>query len=247
MRKYINFIVEILFVIEPLAIQLLLYFTTRFILKKYPKNKIYTACLIVTTVLLAIEKNIYLDSQNPAEMDAMDAFDGIVITIIWLPSYIGILISCIVRNIMSNKAGKEDIMAIDRADWHWKSAEEVYREAHGITGELTEEQEDEIWNLSAEHIGIFLEWIIENHMEGVDADEEDCEKVRNGEMSGTEYLFRNCDGKLCDVDINENLMPFVEFYYNDYCEDCVNINHSLLKKKIDERYESYKRRYGGVI
>ena len=31
-------------------------------------------------------------------------------------------------------------MAIDKADWHWDSAEKTYRKKHNITGELTEEQ-----------------------------------------------------------------------------------------------------------
>ena len=31
-------------------------------------------------------------------------------------------------------------MAIDRADWHWESAENEFRETHGITSELTQEQ-----------------------------------------------------------------------------------------------------------
>lgn len=35
-------------------------------------------------------------------------------------------------------------MAIDRADWHWDSTEELYRKTNSITGELTEAQEDEI-------------------------------------------------------------------------------------------------------
>lgn len=42
-------------------------------------------------------------------------------------------------------------MTIDRADWHWDSAEKLYRETHGIIGELTETQEDEIWSMSANH------------------------------------------------------------------------------------------------
>ena len=57
-------------------------------------------------------------------------------------------------------------MAIDRADWHWDSAEKLYRETHGITGELTDEQENEIWLLAGDHIGMFLRWIIENGFEG---------------------------------------------------------------------------------
>ncbi|MDE6834407.1 MAG: hypothetical protein K2J39_09230 [Ruminococcus sp.] len=34
----------------------------------------------------------------------------------------------------------------------------------------------------------FLRWVIENGMESDESDKEDCEKVRNGQMSGTEYL-----------------------------------------------------------
>jgi hypothetical protein len=61
-------------------------------------------------------------------------------------------------------------MAIDRADWHWDSAEEGYREAHGITGDLTQDQINQIWLLAANHIGLFLQWIIDRGFEGEDAD-----------------------------------------------------------------------------
>ncbi len=33
-------------------------------------------------------------------------------------------------------------MTVDRTDWHGDGAEEAYRDAHGITGELTEEAAD---------------------------------------------------------------------------------------------------------
>lgn len=117
-------------------------------------------------------------------------------------------------------------MAIDRADWHWDSAEKLYRETHNITGELTEEQEDEIWLLAGNHIGLFLRWIIESGFEGEEADRVYCEEVRRGEISGTEYLMRACDGKLWDEDIREDLLPFVKEYYedgryfSDYCGCC---------------------------
>ena len=149
-------------------------------------------------------------------------------------------------------------MTIDRADWYWDSTEKLYRETHGIIGELTETQEDEIWSMSANHIGLFLRWIIENGMECDDAGKEDCEKVRNGQMSGTEYLFSNCDGKFWDSDIKEDLLPFIEYYYisNDYYEDyiecCTNDydkqcfgvissedDYLKLRKKIDETYRIY--------
>lgn len=149
-------------------------------------------------------------------------------------------------------------MAIDRADWHWDSTEELYRKTYSITGDFTEEQEDEIWSLSANHIGLFLRWIIENGMEGDEADEEECEKVRNGQMSGSEYLLNNCDGKLWDEDIREDILPFVEYYYHangyfkDYADCCTNDNdkplygiissendYLQLKEKISGAYRNF--------
>ena len=150
-------------------------------------------------------------------------------------------------------------MAIDRADWHFESAEKLYRETHSITGELTEKQEEEISLLAAQHIGLFLRWIIERGFEGDDSDKEECEKVRSGQLSGAEYLLKNCDGKLWDEDIREDILPFAESYYgngNDYLDDyydcctndddkplygvkCSEADYLRLKDKIDKAYEKF--------
>ena len=149
-------------------------------------------------------------------------------------------------------------MQIDRADWHWESAEELYRKTHNVTGELTEKQEDEIWLFAANHIGLFLKWIIEQDFESDDSDKEECEKVKKGQMSGTEYLLENCDGKFWDSDIRDDILPFIEFYYesndyfNDYCECCLSDpdkpcygvisdenDYLKLKEKIDEAYKRF--------
>lgn len=149
-------------------------------------------------------------------------------------------------------------MSIDRADWHWESAEKLFRKKYNIVGELTEEQEYKIWLFAGNHIGLFLRWIIDRGLEGVDADREDCDKVKSGQMSGTEYLFKNCDGKLWDEDIKADILPFIEFYYssNDYYDDygecCLNdddkpcfgvisdeTDYLRLRNKIDEAYKRY--------
>ena len=70
-------------------------------------------------------------------------------------------------------------MAIDKADWHWDSAEKTYRKKHNITGELTEEQIEKIWLYASNHIGLFIKWVINNNFQGEDADAEDCQKVRD--------------------------------------------------------------------
>lgn len=149
-------------------------------------------------------------------------------------------------------------MSIDRADWHWDSAEELYRKVHCVKGELTEEQEEKIWLLAANHIGLFLKWIIDRGFEGDESDKDECEKVKNGQMSGTEFLLENCDGKFWDSDIREDILPFIKFYYesNDYFADygecclsdpdkpCYGVisdetDYLKLKAKIDAAYNRF--------
>lgn len=148
-------------------------------------------------------------------------------------------------------------MAIDRADWHWDSAEKLYRKTHNITGGLTEEQENEIWLLAGNHIGLFLRWVIDRGFQGEDADPDSCDKVRNGLMSGAEYLMQWCDGKLWDEDIRDDILPFVKEYYDDgdrffkdYC-DCCGIgmpvygfvsgdeDFARLKERMDAAYAKF--------
>lgn len=47
-------------------------------------------------------------------------------------------------------------MAIDKADWHWDDTEKLYRKTNNVEGKLTEEQQEEIWLLASNHIGLFL-------------------------------------------------------------------------------------------
>lgn len=111
-------------------------------------------------------------------------------------------------------------MAIDRYDWHYDSALEAYLERNNIMGELdkivdelTEEQENEVCLYAADHIGLFLKWIIESEFEGVESDPKGCELVRKGEINGAQYLMKYCDGKFWDVDVSDEIRPFVEWYY----------------------------------
>lgn len=106
-------------------------------------------------------------------------------------------------------------MALDRADWHYEDAEKQYRETHEVNGELTNKQVNEIWLKAANHIGLFLRWVIENNLEGEDADEEGCKEVREGKITGAEYLMEYCDGKFWDSDISEEALEFVKDYYEN--------------------------------
>ena len=105
---FVEGIIKLSIITAPLLIQYLLYIPARPIFKKVPKNKLYTVCLIVNTILLFISKSAYLSSQNIEDMEAMDAFDGLIITIMWAPWYIGVLIACIAGNIKAKNNQKKE-------------------------------------------------------------------------------------------------------------------------------------------
>lgn len=150
-------------------------------------------------------------------------------------------------------------MSIDRYDWHYDSAAKAYRERNNITGELTEEQSNEVCLYAADHIGLFLRWIIENGFEGEESDPEGCELVRKGEITGAQYLMDHCDGKFWDSDICEEIKPFVAEYYesdkNLYFNDLEampdykiyetisgDAEFNVLKTFIDKAYEEFNNR-----
>lgn len=150
-------------------------------------------------------------------------------------------------------------MAIDRFDWHYDSAADIYRESRGITGELTEDQADEVCLYAADHIGLFLRWVIENGFEGEESDPEGCERVRKGEITGAEYLLGYCDGKFWECDICDKIKPFVAEYYesddetrpyqyfrdlveavgeeNIFCKISGDSEYNALKPLIDRAYK----------
>lgn len=99
-------------------------------------------------------------------------------------------------------------MAIDRIDWHAESAEKAgFPYENGGT-----------------HIGIYLTWIIHNHLEGEDHTEESVEElelVRTRQMTGLDFLIQVCDEKFWEDDLNEEAIQFTQAYYesHDYYKD----------------------------
>lgn len=98
--------VGLLLIAAPLTIQLILYPLARLCFKKVPAHVMYWLCFVVNTILLHMIKMSYLNSQDPAEMEAFDAFDGLVMTLIWAPWYIGVLIWAIAKSIIAAKSKK---------------------------------------------------------------------------------------------------------------------------------------------
>jgi hypothetical protein len=93
-------------------------------------------------------------------------------------------------------------MSYDRADWHYGGnfPADLPREAGGT------------------HIGMFLAWAINNHVEGeIHHEDEDglvaLEAVRRREMTGRDFLFQACDEKFSDQDLNEEGNAFAAEYF----------------------------------
>ena len=88
-------------------------------------------------------------------------------------------------------------MAYDRADWHYGGD---YPE--GLPPEN-----------GGTHIGMFLAWAIMNGLEGESHREESptsIAAVRARQMTGREFLFKECDEKFWDEDLSDEGNAFAE-------------------------------------
>ena len=93
-------------------------------------------------------------------------------------------------------------MAIDRADWHYG-------------GEFPKGLPDEN---GGTHIGMFLAWAIINHLEGSELQEDvadSLERVRARQMTGRDFLFKECDEKFWEADLNDEANAFAKYYYTE--------------------------------
>src|SRR5262245_43945896 len=91
-------------------------------------------------------------------------------------------------------------MSYDRADWH---------SGGDFPSDLPPEN-------GGTHIGMFLAWAIMNGLEGElhrEDSEAELQAVRSRRMTGRDFLFRACDGKFWDEDLNEEGNMFARYYY----------------------------------
>lgn len=138
-------------------------------------------------------------------------------------------------------------MAIDRIDWHADSTE----------------QYDLPYENAGTHIGMFLAWVINHHLEGelhIEESLEELAQVRERKMTGREFLIKICDEKFWEEDLNGEGLAFVKFYYEaegyryyvDYEETLAqNLpsiyhvedtweNYDLIAAKITAAYQQWK-------
>ena len=92
---------------------------------------------------------------------------------------------------------------------------------------------------SGTHIGMFLAWVIMNGFEGVELKEDNPDAipaVRARKMTGREFLFRNCDSKLSDVDLNEEANAFAKYYYSSPEFRYLDDYHQTLAENLPSNY-----------
>jgi len=119
-------------------------------------------------------------------------------------------------------------MKYDDASWHTETVEAM----------------DMPEDYSGVHIGLFLKWCFIQGWAGelwtVEEAPEDVQRVINGEMSGTAFLFQNCDGKFTDEDLNDKGNAFAKAYYGEdvlYLSDLDAFAGDMIFRASEEEYD----------
>ncbi|WP_410210106.1 hypothetical protein [Aquirhabdus sp.] len=110
------------------------------------------------------------------------------------------------------------------------------------------------------HIALLLKWCFikgwagDLHLEDPESNN-DVEYVKQGQKSGTDFLFQWCDGKFTDEDLNDEGNAFIQVYYGEagkYLNDYANKfgplmyigsedQHDFKKfsNMVEKRYQSF--------
>lgn len=118
-------------------------------------------------------------------------------------------------------------MTIDRWDWHIG--------ADDFPKDMPDEN-------AGNHIGYFMEYLYKHDFIPNSSDNavEEYIKVKNGEVSGLEFLMENCDAKFLDLDTNEEGLQFTNYTYDNYLRNIENIlGHSSYEYRYS--YEDYQK------
>ena len=113
---------------------------------------------------------------------------------------------------------------------------------------------------SGTHIGMYLAWIIMSKLESFQLRQIapiPVEEVRNKQLSGRDFLFAHCEGRLTSDHLNKEAQAFTAFYYEDqYLHDYDAIlvakatgtytvadtwaNFERLAKVMDQRLQDFR-------
>lgn len=130
----------------------------------------------------------------------------------------------------------------DKAKWQYDSAADIYcRQTGKAPEELTDEDCTVIWEYGANHIAFFLTWLIENDLLSSLHNEAaaDIGMVKSRQMTGFEYLERNCDMALSREDLSRKIVRFADHFYYDYCGEngyCGYMENELHRVVLGTRF-----------
>lgn len=114
-------------------------------------------------------------------------------------------------------------VVFDKSDYYYEDALQVYCEVNEKEeASLTDDDHEKIMKYACVHIAFYMTWIIRKgqlgdmHKEDP-RDAADAEKVKNGEISGIDYLMKYCDGRLYPEDMTNEMAEFTaKFYEKNY-------------------------------
>ena len=146
---------------------------------------------------------------------------------------------------------------IDRVDYFFDHSLVFYCEENDIPSEkLSQSDMLEISKRATFHLSIFVAWLAKHDFLNPQSDGfnlEDAQKLKNEKITGTDYLFKHLDEKLCSTDISDTLLPFISDFYEDYMDFCYTVLvddvartefdwkiYHLVEDDIDEMFTSYK-------
>lgn len=90
------------------------------------------------------------------------------------------------------------------------------------------------------HIGLLLRWCFTKGWVGKKHTNRTLvDQVISGYLSGTTFLFEQCHGQLCDLDLSDKGNQFVKSYYHDdaYMDDYCELFGELLFSAPEEEHD----------
>ncbi len=150
----------------------------------------------------------------------------------------------------------------DKAEWHLDDAVSAYCKQKGIPeAVLTEEDYDKISDFTCTHLGFIWMWTVRHGFEGEMHHEPELlsavEQLRMEKITGNEYMFFGCDSQLTCYDFADEIIDFINAYYDDYlleyqqwveknapgslyCLPCTWELYYKIEPMIDQAYDKFK-------
>lgn len=116
-------------------------------------------------------------------------------------------------------------MSYDKIEWH--------SEGDGFPKDAKPED-------GGTHIGMFLTWVIQDDLIGklyLEKSKESINKVKRREMTGRDFLVKECDGRFYNEILNNEGNEFVKYYYDDDKKENYFDDYTKVFDEYDNIYE----------